>query len=204
MSTQSAVREWDEHYKTGFMPWDSGVAEPELTKVAAELGLRGKRVLEIGCGTGTNAIWMAQQGAEVLATDLSPTAIEMAKTKAKGQRGLSFACSDICAATPAPANSVEFVFDRGVFHSVPAEARPVFAKRVAEVLRDGGHWLSLSGNADEKREPGVMGPPQLTALEITAVVEPHFQIQRLIAMRFKHPSPEAPQFLGWSVLMRRR
>lgn len=41
----------------------------------------GMRVLELNCGTGEDAVWMAQQGAHVVATDLSPAMIEVLKSK---------------------------------------------------------------------------------------------------------------------------
>ena len=43
----------------------------------------GARVLEIGCGTGEDAIWLAQRGARVVATDASPAMLEVTRQKAR-------------------------------------------------------------------------------------------------------------------------
>lgn len=74
---------WEERYKTSTstLPWDIGTPAPELINVLETLELASKKVLEIGCGTGTNAIWLSQRGYEVTATEVAPTALEAAKKK---------------------------------------------------------------------------------------------------------------------------
>jgi cyclopropane fatty-acyl-phospholipid synthase-like methyltransferase len=196
---------WEEQYKNTLerLPWDIGSPAPELQAAFDELALGGKVVLEIGCGTGTNAIWMAQQGCRVVATDISPTAIAAAKGKAKESSvNVDFKVADIVQACPVPLGSVNFAFDRGVFHVMEAEGRSLFVKRVAEALERGGFWLCLAGSKDEERKDGEEGPPQLKASEIADVVEPDFEIHKL--SRFYFTLPSGARHLGWIVLMRKR
>ena len=55
---------WEDHYTSGTTPpWDAGVAAPELVDFYNSLKDKPRMVFEIGCGTGTNAVWLAQQGA---------------------------------------------------------------------------------------------------------------------------------------------
>src|SRR5467141_2389958 len=61
--------EFEESYRTGDTPWDSGVPSAELIRVPDAGLLSGKTVLEIGCGTGTNAIAFARRGYRVTAVD---------------------------------------------------------------------------------------------------------------------------------------
>ena len=56
------ARDWQQHYATGQTPWDSGTPSLEMQRVIAEHNITPRRTLEIGCGTGTNAVCLAQQG----------------------------------------------------------------------------------------------------------------------------------------------
>lgn len=205
MSQMRSAETWDQRYHSGDLPWDSGEVDENLLQTLEMLQLRGGRALEIGCGTGTNAIALARLGFEsVTALDIAPKAIEMARAKvsAAGVANITLLALDIIAAPPAPAASIDFAFDRGVFHSVSDEQRPIFARRVAEALRPGGWWLSLCGNADDKT-PG--GPPRLTAAHIAAVVEPLFEIHALDRSRFRKVRESASDnFINWRVLLRKR
>ena len=194
---------WDQRYRDNHQPWDSGMVCAELMARLPELSLAcGSRVLEIGCGTGTNAIWLAQQGFEVLGIDISAVAVDRAQAKAKeaGVNSIHFERCDIVSRLPVTPGAMSFVYDRGCFHSVAAEDRPTFAKRVAEALEPADYWLTLTGNADEHREVGAEGPPQLAALEIVSAVESRFEILRLARSSFASSSGR----MAWSCLMRKR
>jgi SAM-dependent methyltransferase len=66
---------WDERYRTKARLW-SGKPNPQLVREAG--GLRPGRALELGCGEGADAIWLAQQGWSVTAVDVSAVALERA------------------------------------------------------------------------------------------------------------------------------
>src|SRR5262245_16619344 len=72
------------------------------------------RTLEIGCGTGTNAIYLVRHGFEVVGIDISPLAIENARAKAHG--GCRFETVDFLNEAP-PGGPFQFVFGRGCFHT---------------------------------------------------------------------------------------
>ncbi|MBA3859965.1 MAG: class I SAM-dependent methyltransferase [Cyanobacteria bacterium PR.3.49] len=196
---------WEDHYKnaTERLPWDIGTPAPELQEAFAELDMAGKPVLEIGCGTGTNAIWMAQQKCNVVATDISPTAIEQAKEKAVSAKvEVKFSVADIIEAPAVQPGSVDFVFDRGVFHVMTEENRFRFADRVAESLKAGGFWLTLAGSKDEVRENPEQGPPQLSAVEVITPMENKFEIHRLERSCFELPNGN--KHVAWIVLVKKR
>src|SRR5256886_16823071 len=78
-----AGREFEKSYATSDTPWDSGHPSAELVRVLDAGLLPGKTVLEIGCGTGTNAIELARRGYRVTAIDLVDLAVRRAKDKAQ-------------------------------------------------------------------------------------------------------------------------
>ena len=76
-------RDWNVRYVEGDTPWDSKLVSLELRRVIKEQGIKPCRVLELGCGTGTNAIYLAKQGFEVTAVEISERALEMAALQAQ-------------------------------------------------------------------------------------------------------------------------
>ena len=71
---------FNEAYK-GTPPWDIGRPQAEFVRIASEGEIKG-RVLDIGCGTGENAMFFAGLGLEAWGLDGAPLAIEKAKKKA--------------------------------------------------------------------------------------------------------------------------
>ncbi|HEX6240212.1 MAG TPA: class I SAM-dependent methyltransferase [Polyangiales bacterium] len=178
--------DWNAHYVSDELPWDTG--EPDSLLVEAVQGgvaPRG-RALEIGCGTGTNALWLAAHGFDVLATDIASRAIERAKARAVGVKPAPqcrFQVHDFLRDAP-PTPGFQLVFDRGCFHvfSEPAE-QAEFAARVAQVLALEGVWLSLIGSTEgPAREGG--GPPRRSARELANAVEPALRLLTLRAIAF--------------------
>ncbi len=128
-----ANQQWNQKYIEGDTPWDSGEVAAqliELLRIEHELNLPNRNALEIGCGTGTNAIALVQHGFNVIATDVAEQAITAAQTKAqqsgegtvKGQ--LSFRVHDILESLPVEPGTVGLVFDRGCFHTFTDDERP--------------------------------------------------------------------------------
>jgi len=163
-----------------------------------------RRAIDLGCGTGINAIALAQRGFDVYACDISPKAIELAKARAAaaGCESITFDVVDVLDGWPIDDGSVDFVFDRGCFHSVHGDERDVFARRVADALKAGGWWVSLMGNKDDDPKFDQPGPPQVSATQITNIVESLFEVHDLRRIRFTDNGQ--PTHLAWSALLRKR
>lgn len=69
-------------YRSGDTPWDIGKPDFNLIQTVAATPIKPCKALEIGCGTGDNAIWLSQQNFHVVGIDASELAIEKAKSKA--------------------------------------------------------------------------------------------------------------------------
>ncbi len=193
--------DWNDRYVNQDLPWDSGFPAPELVNTVESLNLSGS-VLELGCGTGTNAIWLSQNGFDVTAGDISPDAIEMAKRKATKENldgKIDFKVLNVLNMGQLNTKNFNFVFDRGCFHSIEDEKRNVFVEVIYENLKSEGLWLSLCGNADDPRHEE--GPPKLTANEIVEVVEPRFEIHHIKSIRFRD---QEDGHRAWSCLFKRR
>ncbi len=146
----------------GTPPWDIGRAQREFVQLEERGEIIGA-VLDIGCGTGENALYLAARGHEVWGVDFTPRAIEKAREKA-AQRHLdvTFLVKDAL-----QLNTLERQFDTaidsGLFHTLSDEERPLFASSLASVLRHGGSYFMLCFS---ELEPGSYGPRRVTQAEI--------------------------------------
>ena len=174
--------DWNAHYASGFTPWDSDEPDPALVATVEAGTISAGRALEVGCGTGTNALWIAARGVDVLGVDVSPLAIDRARAKlGDTASACRFEVRDFL--TDPPQGAFDFVFDRGCFHVFDApEVRARFAALVAGVLTPGGLWLSLIGSTEGA--PRDTGPPRRSARDIASAIEPALEIVQLRAIHF--------------------
>jgi len=193
--------DWNARYAEGAPPWDTGQPDEHLVEVVRAGGIVPGRALEVGCGTGTNAVWLAQQGFDVLGVDLSPLAIEKARARAAAAgRECRFEVLDFLSGEP-PSGPFGLVFDRGCFHVFDEpEARARFASRVAALLEPGGSWLSVIGSTEGA--PREVGPPRRSVRDIAAALEPVLEIVTIRSAPFGVNGETAPR--GWLCLSRRR
>jgi SAM-dependent methyltransferase len=155
------------------MPWYSPLPSPWLVEATRTRPFSpGARVLDVGCGTGTNAIWLARRGFRVSGIDLSPTAIAIARKRA--DRAGAAVDLQVASADRLPFTSRHFDvgLDTGCYHSIPLRLREPYAKEVARVLRPNARFL-LTWIPREVQTS--VGPPHRPSLaETAALFEPKF------------------------------
>ncbi len=188
-------------YKNGDTPWEIHRADHNLISMVQKVPIAPCDVLDIGCGTGNNVIWLQQQGFNATGIDCTEIAIQRAREKAgKVKIDSAFYVHDFMG-NNVPGAPFEFTFDRGCFHHfLQFNNLNQFAAKVALVLKNQGLWMTMTGNADESREGP--GPPQLSARQIVLAVEPYFKIISLIAGHFD-TDQEIPA-KNWICLMKKR
>lgn len=191
---------WDNRYRTGDNPWDTGRPSPELMRVVAEAKIMPCRAIELGCGTGINAIWLAQQGFDVTAIDISPTAIQIARDLAS-KVAVRFIVGDVL---DPPANLGEpfpFFFDRGCYHAVRRVDVDRYLATLDRITAPDTVGLILAGNAREKHEPG---PPVVSEEEIRNEIGRLFEIEHLREFRFDPKPGISENFLAWSCFVKKK
>ena len=193
--------DWNDSYRDGNLPWDTGRASLELQRVLSRNEIRPCSAIELGCGTGTNSVWLAQQGFEVTGIDLAPLAVERAEQRARAAGvKVRFVVADVLN-LPDLDGPYAFFFDRGCYHAVRRSAPELYAPAVARQLASGGRGLILAGNAREPHDPG---PPVVTEEQIRDELGLAFQILDLHEFRFDEAPGITERFLGWSCLVEKR
>ncbi len=192
---------FETRYITGDLPWDVKRADSSLTNLVEDKTIPKGKVLEIGCGTGDNSIWLAQQNFEVTACDVSATAIKLATEKARNNNvDCRFIVADFLHDSISE-GPFDFVFDRGCFHSFRTNKKRLkIARNVASHLNANGLWLSLIGSADAP--PREIGPPMHSARNIADTVEKYFEIISLTKSHFE--TDQANPAPNWVCLMKKR
>lgn len=146
-------RDFEASYQSGDAPWDIGGPQPEVVRLA-EAGLITGSVLDIGCGTGENALYLAGRGHAVFGLDGSATGIELARQKAaQRQLPVQFHVWDALELGRLR-KSFETVIDVGLFHVFADDQRRRYAQSLAEVTAPGSDLFILCFSTEEPPGPG--------------------------------------------------
>ena len=193
------ISDWEVAYRDGTPPWETGKPAGELVRMVDERLLKPARTLELGCGTGANAVYLARRGFEVTAVDSSPTAVERARTRAE-QTGalLRIVLADVFefGETCGP---FDLVFDAGFYHSIRNENLTRFLDLLWRVTQPGSLYFTLAGAPEDEVEGG---PPQVTEDELRSELGRLFECVQVRPFRFES-SHHKEGYPGWSCLMRR-
>jgi len=162
-------------YRSGTPPWDIGRPQDEFVRLEQAGAIVGT-VLDVGCGTGENAIYLASLGHAAWGIDAAPTAIAAARRKA-GDRGVAvtFVIADALD-LEALGRTFDTVTDCGFFHTLGDGERVRFAHALHAALGPGGryHMLCFSD-----REPGSDGPRRVTRGEIRTAFCDGFRVDAI-------------------------
>lgn len=136
-----------------YPPWDSGISPPELLEFISKHP--AGKAIDLGCGTGTNVITLAQNGWQVTGIDFAPRAIQMAKNKA--ERAIikaSLFVGDVTRMN-AIAGPFNLALDIGCFHGIKSRAN--YLDLLTHVITNGGFWLMYGffKSAPEIKGPGL-------------------------------------------------
>jgi ubiquinone/menaquinone biosynthesis C-methylase UbiE len=151
---KAKIHNWDEDYRTKSTPWDIGEPDGEIINLVEDGTLkRSCKVLEVGCGTGNDAIYLAKKGFEVVGIDLSSSAIQRAKEKAKREKVDSrcqFYNADVLDLSFLKETKFDFVLDRTCFGSIDSSKREKFKENIKNVLTRNGKFLLIEiSNSDD-------------------------------------------------------
>ena len=154
------------------MHWYWDALDPDLEEALDHLRLQTGTFLDLGTGPGTQAIALAKRGFAVTATDISEAAIGKAQEKALAESvDVRFMADDILG--PELAESFDYVFDRGLLHTIPPESRSIYVQAVASLVKPGGILFLKTFSARETE----WGPYRFTPEEVSEMFADTFHLE---------------------------
>jgi SAM-dependent methyltransferase len=185
-------------YLRGKTPWDTLVTPPELERLILAGGVAPGRAVDLGCGTGTNVIFLASHGWEVVGVDFVPQAILQARqrlTRApqEVQRRVSFHVGDVTrwrfAAAP-----FDLALDIGCLHALSPAERAAYAAELERHTNPGARFLLYARGPQCRAGHAIrLGLDQAT---IEALLQPAF------ALTWAHQGEERGKPSGWYLFER--
>jgi SAM-dependent methyltransferase len=166
----------------GTPPWDIGRPQREFIKLADEGKISGD-VVDLGCGTGENAMMFASRGNRVLGVDAAPLAIEKAKAKAqdRGSRA-EFLVADALDLRSL-GRTFDVATDCGLFHTFSDGERKKFVRSLGDITRTGGSYFMLCFSDEEPADWG--GPRRIKKEEITRTFSSGWKVDWIKPARFE-------------------
>ncbi|MBN1417688.1 MAG: methyltransferase domain-containing protein [Planctomycetes bacterium] len=195
------LERWDAPYRRGGRPgWDTGKPSTVLRKAIEEGAIAPGRAVELGCGTGTNAVFLATKGFDVTAIEIAPNALRwvQAKADAAGVKVRPILADVLAVPRLEP---FDLIFDRGCYHGVRRMGAAAYVESLRRLSHPGTKVLIVAGNANEERGGG---PPRVREEEIRADFGALFDFVWLRETRFDTRGADASGALAWSILLERK
>ncbi len=155
---------WDLVYAFEETPWDTGQVPPELERVIGEGTVAPPgRALDVGCGTGTNVLYLARCGFEALGVDVSRLAVGRARRRSR-ENGVaaSFHAFDVTKlhrpGSPV-SGPIDFVLDIGCFHTLHRSARDSYVEMLEQLLGSNGYYLQYTHLRERETQAGPRPSP---------------------------------------------
>ncbi len=121
-------------------PWDIGARE-ELVSLVENGRIKAGRAIDLGCGTGANAIYLAQKGFDITGVDYAEAAIEKARVRAKDLGVLvNFVVDDLTNLRHV-SGTFDFLLDYGVLDDLRLHQREPYVRNVIRLTHPGSHYL---------------------------------------------------------------
>jgi SAM-dependent methyltransferase len=168
------------------IPWNMETPPVPLVELVDSGKVQPCTVIDLGCGAGNYAIYLAERGFDVTGVDISPTAIRIAKENAD-RKGLKcdFFVADVVEGLQGTGKTWEFAYDWGLLHHILPRHRKKYVENVARILKAKGHYLSVCFSEQDKGF-GSREKYRKTSLgtilyfsgevELRQLFEPHFRI----------------------------
>ncbi len=171
------------------IPWNEEAPPDALVQLVDSGTVRPGRAVDLGCGAGNYAIYLAGRGFTVTGIDSSPTAIGLARRNAE-RKGTScrFVVADVLGDLHEVGEAFDFAYDWELLHHIYPEQRAVYAANVHRLLNAGGRYLSVCFSEHDAGFGG-MGKYRETSLgtilyfssesELRDLFEKHFTLLQL-------------------------
>ena len=197
--------EWDARYSEGGQAKWSGRPNGRLLVEAA--GLAPGRALDVGCGEGADAIWLARSGWTVTAIDISEVALGRARAATEpAGAAVEWICGDALQ-TAFPAGSFDLVSLQ--YPALPKAAGEAAVRALLDAVRPGGLLLAVYHDLDDEhrqhmKSRGVDPADYVDADDLGQLLDQDFTVELHAVQARIDPPPDTPHVADVVVRARRR
>lgn len=166
------TKRYDLMYRISKPRWDTGTVPSQVTQLASHQG-KTRNAIDLGCGTGTHSIYLAQQDFSVIGVDISPTAIQRAQQKAsKAGVKPEFIVHDVTRLDFLN-GPFDIALDVGCFHGMNDAGHQRYALELTRLMRPGSTLLIWG------MDPRPLGLVNLIPDEVEKAFAPGFRLERV-------------------------
>jgi SAM-dependent methyltransferase len=197
--------EWDARYNEREGAMWSG--RPNGRLVAEVTGLSPGRALDVGCGEGADAIWLARRGWTVTAIDVSEVALSRAREAAQvAGTAVDWVCGDALQ-TPFPARSFDLLSMQ--YPALPKAAGEAAVRALLDTVRPGGLLLAVYHDLDEEhrehmKSRGLDPADYVGADDLGGMLDEDFSVELHAVQSRIDPPPDNPHIADVVLRARRR
>lgn len=178
------------------LPWHRP-DPPALLVAAIDRRDRPGRALDIGCGTGTYSLYMAERGCRVTAIDFMPQAIAMLRQRA-AEAGHSIEAIQADIKTWSTDQQFDLVLDVGCLHSLRLSDREIYKRQLCQWLAPGGDFVLVHCGSRGWWDRWPVGPHRVSRAEVVRLFAPELALTEYSSERMP-----LPLFVGGSALASR-
>ncbi len=176
--------DWESYYNEELlerMPWHFNLLDYDLKAALSKYNIKSGSLLDIGTGAGTQSTLLANLGFTVTATDISPTAIELAKTHARQKKAeVNFLIDDI--RNSKIEGTFDLIVDRGTFHTLHSEERDAYVEKIHDLLKPDGYFFLKTYSTKEEMWKG---PYRYDHEKLRSYFEKKFKILVIVDTEFE-------------------
>ena len=151
-------------YRVGFIPWDGHELPSHLRKmVEGDTALPKGKALDVGCGTGDTAIYLARHGWDVTGVDFVERALDKARAKseAAGVRIRYVRADATKLGQYGIVNGFDLVVDNGMLHGLSDADREAYVRDLTPLMRQGGRLFVMAFAEGKRRGPRGIGTEEV-------------------------------------------
>ena len=198
---EKILQKWEEAYTCydyEDLPWETLDPDEEIVRIVKENKMRKGTVLDVGCGAGTNSIFLAERGLQVVGVDISPSAIAIAEKRAREAGVMIKFIVANAYELDLRKESFNLILDRGCFHHIPKEHRKKYIKQNHNLLKKNGmYYLQAFSDSNKWQQENLFSVDR-----IKSYFGRHFKI--LESNKVVHTQPDMNKVYLNSVLMKKR
>lgn len=168
------------------IPWNIEDPPAVLVDLVTSGALAPCDLVDLGCGAGNYAVWLASKGFRVTGVDISPAAIELAEALAR-RKGVEcrFRAADLLGDVSSLHASFDFACDWEVLHHIFPADRQAFVRNVHRLLRPGGGYLSVCFSEEDEAFGGGQQKIRRTSIGTTLYFSSEDELRRLFEPLFR-------------------